>query len=120
MILRGEIYWQSPHNEKVASKKEFNKDSILLGSRPVIVIQNDSLIRSGSVIVAKISSKIDRFSDNSCQVLSADKYGFKVDSCIMLNQIMTVPIVKLRDKIGSLDPEDTEILNSKIKNMMSV
>ncbi len=74
------------------------------GLRPVLVVQNDVGNKySPTVIVAAITSQINKAKMPTHIEISAKKYGISKDSVILLEQIRTVDKKRLREKIGFLD-----------------
>jgi mRNA interferase MazF len=76
------------------------------GIRPVLVIQNDIGNKySPTVIVAAITSQINKAKLPTHVELAADSYGITKDSVILLEQIRTIDKKRLKEKIGHLSDE---------------
>ncbi len=74
------------------------------GTRPVLVIQNDIGNKySPTVIVAAITSQINKAKLPTHIELEAKQYGLQKDSVILLEQVRTLDKRRLKDKIGSID-----------------
>ena len=74
------------------------------GVRPVLIIQNDIVNKySPTVIVAAITSQINKAKLPTHIEISAHEYGLNKDSVILLEQIRTIDKKRLREKIGCLD-----------------
>ena len=74
------------------------------GVRPVLIIQNDIGNKySPTVIVAAITSQINKAKLPTHIEISAHEYGLNKDSVILLEQIRTIDNKRLREKIGCLD-----------------
>ena len=74
------------------------------GVRPVLIIQNDIGNKySPTVIVAAITSQINKAKLPTHIEISAHEYGLNKDSVILLEQIRTIDKKRLREKIGCLD-----------------
>lgn len=74
------------------------------GVRPVLIIQNDIGNKySPTVIVAAITSQINKAKLPTHIEISAREYGLNKDSVILLEQIRTIDKKRLREKIGCLD-----------------
>ena len=74
------------------------------GVRPVLIIQNDIGNKySPTVIVAAITSQINKTKLPTHIEISAHEYGLNKDSVILLEQIRTIDKKRLREKIGCLD-----------------
>jgi len=77
------------------------------GIRPVVIIQNDLGNRySPTVIVAAITSQINKAKLPTHVEISSEVYGLNKDSVILLEQIRTVDKKRLREKIGHMTDED--------------
>ena len=74
------------------------------GFRPVLVIQNNVGNKySPTVIVAAITSHIEKAKLPTHVELSAKEYGLEKDSVILLEQIRTIDKQRLQEKITELD-----------------
>lgn len=74
------------------------------GVRPVLIIQNDIGNKySPTVVVAAITSQINKAKLPTHIEISAHEYGLNKDSVILLEQIRTIDKKRLREKIGCLD-----------------
>lgn len=76
------------------------------GIRPVVIVQNDVGNRhSPTVIVAAVTSKLNKAKLPTHIELSAEKYHLVKDSVILLEQLRTIDKSRLKDKICHLDGE---------------
>ncbi len=76
------------------------------GVRPVLVVQNDVGNKfSPTVIIAAITSQINKAKLPTHLEISAEDYGLSKDSVILLEQIRTIDKKRLRERIGRLDDE---------------
>ena len=76
------------------------------GVRPVLVIQNDVGNKySPTVIVAAITSQINKAKMPTHIEISADEYGLNKDSVILLEQIRNIDKKRLKEKTGHADEE---------------
>ena len=76
------------------------------GVRPMLIIQNDIGNKySPTVIVAAITSQINKAKLPTHVELEAFKYGITKDSVILLEQIRTIDKRRLKEKIGHLSEE---------------
>jgi mRNA interferase MazF len=74
------------------------------GVRPVLVIQNDIGNRySPTVIVAAITSQIDKAKLPTHVEIAASEYNLDKDSVILLEQIRTIDKQRLQKKVTELD-----------------
>ena len=80
------------------------------GIRPVLIVQNDIGNKySPTVIVAAITSKINKAKLPTHIELTAFTYGFEKDSVILLEQIRTLDKARLLAKIGNVGGKLNEI-----------
>lgn len=85
------------------------------GVRPVLVIQNDVGNKfSPTVIIAAITSQINKAKLPTHVEILADEYGLSRDSVILLEQIRTIDKKRLRERIGRLDEDLTEKVNAAL------
>jgi len=76
------------------------------GVRPVLVVQNDVGNKfSPTVIIAAITSQINKAKLPTHLEITADEFGLSKDSVILLEQIRTIDKKRLRERIGRLDDE---------------
>jgi len=74
------------------------------GVRPVLIIQNDVGNKySPTVIIAAITSQINKAKLPTHMELDAKIFGLPKDSVILLEQIRTIDKKRLKEKIGHLD-----------------
>ena len=74
------------------------------GTRPVLIIQNDIGNKySPTVIVAAVTSQINKAKLPTHIELSAEQYGLPKDSVVLLEQVRTLDKKRLKDRIGELD-----------------
>ena len=82
------------------------------GLRPVLIVQNDIGNKySPTVIVAAITSKINKAKIPTHIELSATTYGLEKDSVVLLEQIRTLDKSRLEKKIGAIVPESGAKVN---------
>jgi len=85
------------------------------GIRPVLVVQNDIGNKySPTVIIAAITSQINKAKLPTHIEISAQDYGLQKDSVILLEQIRTIDKRRLKEKIGHLDDELMEKINEAL------
>ena len=96
-IRRGEIYY-ADLSPVVGSEQG--------GIRPVLVVQNDTGNRhSPTVIVAAITSKMNKAKLPTHVEIDAKKYQIVKNSVILLEQIRTIDKQRLKDLVCHLDKE---------------
>ena len=94
-IKRGDLYY-ADLSPVIGSEQ--------VGVRPVIVIQNNIGTKySPTIIVAAITSQINKAKLPTHIEISANEYGLSKDSVILLEQIRTIDKKRIREKIGCLD-----------------
>jgi mRNA interferase MazF len=77
------------------------------GIRPVIIIQNDVGNKySPTVIVAAITSQINKAKLPTHVEISSEEYGLNKDSVVLLEQIRTLDKKRLKEKIGHMTDND--------------
>lgn len=107
VIRRGDIYY-ADLRPVVGSEQG--------GVRPVLVIQNDTGNRhSPTVIVAAITSKMNKAKLPTHVELSARQCQIVRDSVILLEQLRTIDKQRLRDKVCHLDGKILERVNEALR-----
>ncbi len=105
-IKRGDIYY-ADLSPVVGSEQG--------GLRPVLIIQNDVGNRySPTVIAAAITSKMSKTRLPTHIDVYADKVGLAKNSVILLEQIRTLDKRRLKEKMGHLDDDIMNEVNSAI------
>ena len=85
------------------------------GIRPVIIIQNDIGNRySPTVIVAAITSQINKAKLPTHVEISSEEYGLNRDSVVLLEQIRTLDKKRLKEKIGHITEDDMKKVNKSL------
>ena len=86
------------------------------GVRPVVVIQNDIGNKySPTVIVAAITSKIDKAKLPTHVEIKAEDSNLEMDSVILLEQIRTIDKRRLQRHVTHLEPEITGKVNEALE-----
>lgn len=86
------------------------------GVRPVLIIQNDVGNKySPTVIVAAITSQINKAKMPTHIELSANEYGLSKDSVVLMEQIRTVDKKRLKEKIGHVSEELLPMIDDALK-----
>lgn len=86
------------------------------GIRPVLIIQNDiGNKHSPTVIVAAITSKMNKAKLPTHIELSCKEYAMDKDSVILLEQLRTIDKKRMKDKICHLDEKIMEKVNEGLK-----
>ena len=76
------------------------------GIRPVLVVQNDTGNKhSPTVIIADITSKMNKAKLPTHVEIDSNKYDMIKDSVILLEQLRTIDKTRLKDKVCHLDNE---------------
>ena len=100
MVKRGDIFY-ADLSPVVGSEQG--------GIRPVIIIQNDIGNKySPTIIVAAITSQINKAKLPTHVEISSEEYGLNKDSVVLLEQIRTVDKKRLKEKIGHMTEKDIQ------------
>ena len=112
MVKRGEIYY-ADLSPVVGSEQG--------GLRPVLIIQNDIGNRySPTVIVAAITSKIDKARLPTHIELTAESYGLTKDSVVLTEQVRTIDKRRLKERVGLLPQEIMSTVDEALQISMGV
>ena len=102
-IKRGEIYF-ADLSPVVGSEQG--------GVRPVLIVQNNVGNKySPTVIVAAITSQINKAKIPTHVEVSAAEYNLPKDSVVLLEQIRTIDKRRLKEKLSSLDESKMKKVN---------
>ena len=105
-IQRGDIYY-ADLSPVVGSEQG--------GLRPVLIVQNDTGNRhSPTVIAAAITSQINKAKLPTHIELEANSYGLSKNSVVLLEQIRTIDKRRLRERMGKVDNELMNKVDSAI------
>ena len=105
-IKRGEIYF-ADLSPVVGSEQG--------GVRPIVVLQNDIGNKySPTIIVAAITSQINKARIPTHIELSSKTYLLPKDSVVLLEQIRTIDKTRLKQKISTLDAQKIKEVNRAI------
>ena len=103
IIRRGDIYY-ADLRPVIGSEQG--------GIRPVLVVQNDTGNRhSPTVIVAAITSRMNKAKLPTHIEIDASSYAIVKDSVILLEQLRTIDKRRLKDKVCHLDAEILKKVN---------
>ncbi len=106
-VKRGDIYY-ADLSPVVGSEQG--------GVRPVLVIQNDVGNKySPTVIIAAITSQINKAKLPTHIEISGEGYGLSKDSCILLEQIRTIDKRRLKEKTGHVSEELSSFVDEALK-----
>ena len=107
VVKRGDVFY-ADLNPVVGSEQG--------GIRPVLVIQNDIGNKySPTVIVAAITSKIDKAKLPTHVEINADTSSLDRDSVILLEQIRTIDKKRLKRRIAHLKEEFVKEVDKSLK-----
>lgn len=107
-VKRGDIYY-ADLSPVVGSEQG--------GTRPVLIIQNDTGNRySPTVIAAAITSQTGKARLPTHISLTGSNYGLSKDSIVLLEQIRTIDKRRLREHMGRLD----EALMNQVDDAIAV
>ncbi len=106
MVKRGEIYY-ADLSPVVGSEQG--------GIRPVLIVQNDvGNKHSPTVIAAAITSQTDKSRLPTHIDIQPGNCGLSRDSVVLLEQIRTIDKRRLREKMGTLDPQSMSQVNQAL------
>lgn len=106
MVKRGDIYY-ADLSPVVGSEQG--------GVRPVLIVQNDVGNKySPTVIAAAITSRTDKAPLPTHIDILPEHCGLSRDSVVLLEQIRTLDKRRLREKMGSLDPQSMSQVNQAL------
>ena len=106
MVKRGEIYY-ADLSPAVGSEQG--------GVRPVLIVQNDIGNKySPTVIVAAITTQINKAKLPTHIEVQAPEYGLVKDSVILLEQIRTLDKRRLQQRLGQIDDQLMEKINQAL------
>ena len=105
-VRRGEIYY-ADLSPVVGSEQG--------GIRPVLIVQNDVGNRhSPTVIAAAITSQRGKSRLPTHIEVQAEQCGLAKDSIVLLEQIRTIDKKRLKDKMGELDLNSMDKVNTAL------
>ena len=91
------------------------------GIRPVIIMQNDIGNKySPTVIVAAITSQINKAKLPTHVEISSEEYGLNRDSVVLLEQIRTLDKRRLKERIGHMTESDMKKVNKALLISLSL
>lgn len=97
MIRRGDVYY-ADLSPVIGSEQG--------GVRPVLVVQNDIGNKySPTIIVAAVTSQINKSKLPTHLELNASEYGLSKNSVVLLEQLRTIDKKRLRERVCALEPE---------------
>ena len=105
--IRGDIYYANmePH---VGSEQG--------GERPVVVLQNDMGNKhSSTLIIATLTSKVDKKLSLPTHVLLDQNPGLKVPSIVQLEQIFTIDKRRVQRFAGQTSSEEMDRIEAALK-----
>lgn len=86
------------------------------GVRPVLVVQNDVGNKySPTIIIAAITSQINKARLPTHIEINAPDFGLPKDSVVLLEQIRTIDKKRLREKIGKFNDEMMRLVDEALK-----
>ena len=104
---RGDIYY---------ANMEPNVGSEQGGERPVVVLQNDAGNKhSPPLIIATLTSRVDKKRHLPTHVLLDHNPGLKVPSIVQLEQIFTIDKRRLQRFVGNASAEEMDQIETALK-----
>lgn len=111
-FLRGEIYFADfdPHYGSEQG-----------GKRPVIVIQNNTGNKfAPTVIVAAVTSKVNKKPNQPTHVLIDRNPAFSRPSMVLLEQIFTIDKERIQRLLGQTTPDEMYQINEALMNSLDL
>lgn len=106
-VRRGDVFY-ADLNPVVGSEQG--------GIRPVLVVQNDVGNKySPTVIIAAITSQIDKAKLPTHVELKKKDFGLERDSVVLLEQLRTIDKKRLKDKVAHLGKKTMLKVNEALK-----
>ena len=106
-VKRGDIYY-ADLSPVVGSEQG--------GIRPVLVLQNDIGNKySPTIIVAAITSQINKSKMPTHLSIRADQFGMAKDSVILLEQLRTIDKKRLRERVCHIDTDNMKKIDYALK-----
>ena len=91
------------------------------GVRPVLIIQNNIGNKySPTVIIAAITSQINKAKLPIHVEISSEEYGLNRDSVVLLEQIRTLDKRRLKEKIGHMTEKDMKKVDKALAISLSL
>ena len=106
MIKRGDLYY-ADLSPVVGSEQG--------GLRPILIVQNDTGNKySPTVIAAAVTSSMTKAKLPTHIELAANSFGLVKDSVVLLEQIRTLDKRRLKEKIGELNNDKMNKVNTAL------
>lgn len=106
-VKRGDVFY-ADLNPVVGSEQG--------GVRPVLIIQNNVGNKySPTVIVAAITSQVNKAKLPTHVAIVSNAYGLPKNSVVLCEQLRTIDKKRLREKLGGIDDENMRSINDAIK-----
>src|SRR5690554_1420103 len=107
IVKRGDIYY-ADLSPVIGSEQG--------GVRPILVVQNDVGNKySPTIIIAAITSQINKARLLTHVQITAQDFGLPKDSVVLLEQIRTIDKKRLREKIGKFDEDMMRKVDQALK-----
>jgi len=122
------VYGRECENDLIVKKGEiyFADLSPVIGSeqggvRPVLIVQNDIGNKySPTVIVAAVTSRINKAKLPTHVEIPAEGNGLAKDSVVLLEQLRTIDKKRLREKIGRIDDKCLQKTNEALSISLGI
>lgn len=112
IVKKGEIYF-ADLNPVIGSEQG--------GVRPVLIVQNDIGNKySPTVIVAAVTSQINKAKLPTHVEIPAEGNGLAKDSVVLLEQLRTIDKKRLREKIGRIDDKCLQKTNEALSISLGI
>lgn len=91
------------------------------GVRPVLVVQNDVGNKfSPTIIVAAVTSQLNKAKLPTHVPIHADENGLDRDSVVLLEQLRTIDKKRLREHIGTVDDEVIGVVDDALSVSLGI
>lgn len=113
MILEN---WQYSRGDIYYANMEPHVGSEQGGERPVVVLQNDMGNKhSSTLIIATLTSKVDKKLNLPTHVLLDQNPGLRVPSIVQLEQIFTLDKQRMQRFVGQASSEEIDRIEAALK-----
>ena len=108
--------WRYSRSDIYYANMEPNVGSEQGGERPVVVLQNDAGNKhSPTLIIATLTSRVDKKRHLPTHVLLDHNPGLKVPSIVQLEQIFTIDKRRLQRFVGNASAEEMDQIETALK-----
>jgi mRNA interferase MazF len=88
--------------------------------RPTLVIQSDAYEATATLIVLLVSSDLIDAPDFRIPIQPSAENGLRLPSQIMVDKVYAMPLSKMGQRIGSIDPATQAAVNSALVGFLGI